>query len=280
MNTKNKIIAILMASIVAMAIGMPMAIGQNGQVNIGAGVGTVAPTIACPADFQVNPGFKTMTGPFNTTFYINETIDDGNGYDDIVSVSCDAVAVMSAYSAVCTPTETAGDPATDGTYSCEILIDRCIGPGPYNITVTVTDNSSLSNNCTVKVTIPTTIGLELDRNAVNFGDIVPGGDEKVVVGDNNWNTTAGNLTVHGMGNTAIDIDVQSTGLTGPVAIPEGNINSSIMGAYAPSPLNTSHNVDIECCNTHNVDLGLTIDLGTPNGAYVGTVKYIAKAGGV
>ena len=273
-----------MASIVAMAIGVPMAIGQD-DVTIGADVGNVAPDITCPANFSVTPPLKTEGGPATTTFNIDGTIADDNGYEDIASVTCDAVAVMGANSAVCTPAKTG---ATTGTYSCLITIDRCTAPGDYMITVTVTDVNGLQDTCTVKVTIESTIGLELDLAAVNFGAIAPS-TYKQVTGDNVWNPAAGNLTVHSTGNTAIDINVASVAglactnaaLCGVKVIPEENIDCGI-GASADAWLPTGHNVDIGCFAKGNVDLGIfaagPAAAPLPKGPYSGTVTFTAVAG--
>ena len=285
MNTKNKIIAILMASLVAMAVGMPMAIGQNDDVTIGADVGNVQPSITCPAAFDVTPPLKTEGGPATTTFTIDGTIADDNGYGDIASVTCDAVAVMSAGSAVCTPTQTG---PTTGDYSCLITIDRCTTPGPYTITVTVTDVNGVPNTCTVTVTIIGTIGLELDLAAVAFGAIAPGA-YKEVAGDTVWDAAAGNLTVHSTGNTAIDINVASVaGLPcadaaqcGVAAIPEGNIDCDISGSLV-TPLPNGYNVDIGCYVKGAVGLGITATgaggAPLPKGPYSGTVTFTAVAG--
>ncbi len=56
MNTKNKIIAILMAGIVAMATGVPMAIGS---VTTSASVGDVAPLrVHCNRNYCIRSGFE------------------------------------------------------------------------------------------------------------------------------------------------------------------------------------------------------------------------------
>ena len=231
MNTKNKIIAILMASIVAMAVGMPMAIGAPATTS--ASVGSVAPTISftnCPK--SVSPSPVTAANHETTTFYLIGTIDDGNGYDDITGVTCNASTTFGKYyvSDSCAKSVTAGDPPTDGTFNCTIEVKGYVRPGAYVVMATVTDNGSKTgtDNCTVN--IQQTTGLELDFDAIAYGNIVIG-DEKELTGNDTWGDAA--RSIHNTGNTEIDVDINASDMTrdgGTVGTPLDTINAENLSA--------------------------------------------------
>ncbi len=125
MNTKNKIIAILMAGIVAMATGVPMAIGS---VTTSASVGDVAPTYACTATVITasGPGSNGQVGFELVVTYLN-------GADDISNTGWTAVWKNRTTNLTINNSKTT---ATSKTFEGFDTILYCTAPNTYTVTFT------------------------------------------------------------------------------------------------------------------------------------------------
>lgn len=273
MNTK--IIAILMASIVAMATVVPMA--MSAPATTSATVGNVAPTIACtdcPGNVDLEP--ETMAGAVNTTVWINGTVDDGNCYPDIDAVTCNASAFGANLIGVCScgKAEVAGDPPTDGIFNCSFDLDGCTPEGDYNVYVTVNDTVGANDTCNCTVHINGGIGLELDFNTIDYG-AVNIGVPKNIIGDNVWGGAS--RTVHNTANQAMNVTINATDMTrvaGGDAILAEELNATV-DAVGPKWLVENNTVEFEvcmgCCNLTNMDFGINVNRPVLPGAYTGNM---------
>ena len=280
MNTKNKIIAILMASIVAMAVGVPMAIGDTAETS--ATVGGVNPTIACTDC----PSAVTLDqSGAKVTVTIAGTVGDDNGWDDIATVESDACTVFGAHASECSCTKTQSD-ATSGTFSCTFKLDSCTPSGDKTVTVTVTDNEAGSANCNCTVTVNGAIGLELDFTAISYGNIAIG-VESSVLGDADTGTS-GAPTVRNKGNDNMKIKINATKMTSGAAYIPGDSSNVDMNQDAKVEGGTGVKKDLTAdtevsfdyqfvCNTPEpIDYFITAPDGTL-GAYTGQVTITGVA---
>ena len=287
MNTKNKIIAILMASIVAMAVGVPMAMGDNAETS--ASVGNVDPTIACtdcPPAVDLNP--KPVAGAVPTTVWINGTLGDDNEYEDIDTVTCDAGAFGANLTGACSCVKNKVDDIS-GTFNCSFDLDGCTPEGNYDVTVTVTDLATATDTCGCTVHINGGIGLELDFDVINYGDVQQG-VHKNILGDKVWDVlNTGPRTVHSMGNSPIDININATDMTrtgGVVGVPLDTIHAEDLDAKVcgdgPKWLVENTCVMfwtcIECCELNNMDFSIQVNNPVRKGAYTGTMEIDAVLG--
>ena len=280
MNTKNKIIAILMASIVAMAVGVPMAMGD--QATTSANVGGADPTIdctGCPSAVTLN-----QSGA-NVTVTITGTVGDANGWDNIDTVTSDACTMFGTHASDCLCTKTKVG-ATSGTFSCTFKLDSCTPSGDETVTVTVTDNESSPANCNCSVTVNGAIGLELDFIAIGYGSIEIG-TEKPVLGDANTGTS-GAPTVRNKGNDNMKIKINATKMTSGAAYILGDPSNVDMNQDAKVEGGTGVKKDLTAdtevsfdyqfvCNTPEpIDYFITAPDGTL-GAYTGQVTITGVA---
>ena len=291
-----KIIAILMAGIVAMAIGVPaMVSADTDVVTIDATVGNEKPYVCCkweePDSTLADPGNITVMPNQNAdkTVTIVACVCDPNGNVAIQSVNATVTGpggspvynvVLTSNSTVdcsactCTPAPDIDCVGYSGTFD----MDPCDPAGMYTVSVTAYDGELYSDPLENTFEYLGMMGIDLDLASVTFPSIAPG-STGTVVGDDTWDETTGGLTVHSTNNAPIDIQVTAPGgLTGPdgYVIPEGNMNCTI-DAVGPLWLAACFDMNLECCHYENVNLSLHVPAGAPPGAYTGTVTFTAVA---
>ena len=317
MNTKNKIVAMLMASIVAMAMAVPMAFGGIDEVQIGADVQNVVPVTEWQALFDTDkavtygPASPEAQPPLAPNLWPNTNditkcvlVHDDNG----VPAAIDTVEVhINNSAAVIIDTEYLTDIEdkitqpigcwekleaenialyNEAIANCETYqmyyghwdMDPCIPAGiNYDMQCRALDmNGVWSGWNHLYFNITSIIGLELDKGAVSFGAIAPGGARVNVTGDNVWGVP--DLTIRSLGNDPIDIEVNATDLTNlttgtPIA--NNNVGCKI-DASVWKQLNQTFNVGIECSVNESVGLSLYVPVATKKGDYSGTVKFTAE----
>ena len=99
-SVPRKIIAILMAGMVAMAIGIPMAMSSDQEAATTATVGNVAPVVT---DASVSPDPVTMSPcPDTTTITVTATVSDDNGWGDITNVNVTIPSIVTDKPMTCT----------------------------------------------------------------------------------------------------------------------------------------------------------------------------------
>lgn len=265
MNTKNKIIAILMAGIVAMAVGVPMAIGSDSEAATTASVGNVAPTV----DSVSSTPETTVTMdecPTTTSLTITASVIDSNGVEDIASIK---VAIPGITSAVEMNEGCVDDSAVKRTCSKSFALPCCQAPLLYTATVTVTDNEPLSGTGEDTFTVASTIAMNVTD--VPFGSLAIGGSNTV-------NAVVGNI-----GNAEIKfLDEGTAGYDDPDA---DDIAWDDMSCTTSATCGTDKILDdqitttwapattITCGNTADVPFTLQVPVGTQTGSYGGTITF-------
>ena len=288
MNTKNKIIAILMAGIVAMAVGVPMAMGGK-EATTSANVGNVCPVITgitiTPDDdtgttgVQVNPN----ACPAKKTVTVTVDVRDDNGYTDISSVKITDI----------NPDPTScGDPSpvtlglkagsgTTATYEGTFDMCCCDKAQTYNMTV-VADDGTCTDTDYAEFEYTSMISLDIDFTAVSYGSVAVD-VESYVFGDA-VTTTADEPTVTNKGNNNMKISITATEMTPGTtynSTDPDNVNMRL-DAKVPGDSASTHGTDLTpgtavsfshsfVCNTPEaVDFSIKPPSGTL-GAYTGQI---------
>ena len=266
MNTKNKIIAILMAGLVAMAVGVPMAIGSDSEAATTASVGNVDPTVESVSS---NPDITVTMNecPTTTSLTITASVIDNNGVGDITSIT---VAIPGITTAVEMNEDCVDNSAVKRTCNKSFALPCCQAPQPYTATVTVTDAASATGTDTDGFTVASTIAMNVTD--VPFGALAIGGSSTV-------NAVVGNI-----GNAEIEfVDVGSP--NGYDVEPNDGIIWSDMlrtgggGTILDDQITTAwaSGTTITCGDTANAGFTLTVPSGTPEGAYTGTITFTPTA---
>ena len=293
MNTK--IFAVLMATIMATALFVPMAMSNPGPEHTSANVINACPEIEgitiTPDDdpgatgVQVTPnscavGVKTVT--------VTVDVSDGNGYEDIDSVEIIDIA----------PDPASGDPSpvalayvvgsglgTDATYEGTFDMDCCDESQTYTVTVEVNDGLCIDDDPTADFFYESITILCIDFSAINYGDVEPC-VVSYVIGDNDM-TTPEYPTIHNCGNDPMQIEIHVTEMTPGVAYDPANLGNVDMNLdaqvpgdgvgnptdpseiYLPPCLYVPFPHVFLCCEETAIDFSIHVPLGTPTGQYTG-----------
>jgi len=272
MSAKGKIIAILVAGMVAMALGIPMAMSNTATTS--ASVNNVAPTVT---EVTVTPSSVTLNPcPDTTPIKVEASVSDDNGADDISKVEITALKDSNGNDASGNITETLPVSMTynssSGKYEATLHL-KCTTPnGSYTVEVTATDKGGLTGTNTGTFTVGITCALAIDFSSVDFGAINPG-SSSTVAGDNNFSAGDGKPTIKNIGNVNIDVKQSITdNASNPEILFSGNTSSTVKGST--KTLNTtavSFGVTITPGEATAADYGLSVPAGTMHGDYAGTL---------
>lgn len=276
-----------MASIVAMAIAVPMAMGDNDPVaDTSVSVGNAPPGVCYkweePDDQPETPNTTEVMPnqyPNNKNVTIKACVCDPNGEDDIASVKADVTGPTGFTPVTVTLTR---HPETDPEcepYTCPLpyptadcwqydgtfVMGPCDPAGTYTVVVTVTDQAgetgSMNNTFEYLSLIAMTAG------DVAFGSVAPGGSS----------TASSTITVYG--NDAIKfVDAAPANYDDPDP-GDGIVWSNMMSGVntiADDQITTTWNpttcID-GCLDTADVPFTLDVPAGTQPGAYGGTITF-------
>lgn len=239
-----------MASIVAMAVGMPMAMGG---VPATASVNDVAATYDCSATaitLQPNPTTDT-----DGTVSFELMVNDDNGADTIPDEGWTAEvnfgAGLQTVPLSCANHNTTADKFTNTT----TVPHDTEGADPSKAYLVIFKNSTGAEVCQQNVYVTGVPALEIDFNAIAYGAIVPGDSS----------TISGNATMEPLG------EANTTGLVKPTVMNDGNlpnmdVNMTIAQTSGPDALfegNTTATVDVSGPKTlstsvahFNVNIGI------------------------
>jgi len=225
MSAKGKIIAILMAGMVAMALGIPMAMSDTATTS--ASVNNVAPTVT---EVTVTPSSVTLNPCPNTTpIKVEASVSDDNGADDISKVEITALKDSNGNDASGNITETLPVSMTynssSGKYEATLHLNCTTPDGSYTVEVTATDKGPLTGTNTSTFTVGITCALEIDFSSINFGAINPGGSS-TVAGDDDMGTPDA-PTIKNIGNGNMDVKMNITDTSGPEALFPNNTNGTV-----------------------------------------------------
>ena len=268
MNTKNKIIAILMAGIVAMAVGVPMAIGDTPTTS--ANVNDIDSTYDCTATsitVQPNP----TTEAVGTVSY-SMTVSDDNGGDTVPAGVWTAVVNFG--------TGAQTDPLTAETPSGLTRAITGTGSIPANTAAggyIVSFKLDGVEKCTDTVTVTETIAYSIDFNVVGYGSINPG-SPSTVTGDAVMQTPvdANAPTIKNDANVVMDVQMSIADAGGnPETLFEGN-TAAVVATAASQPLTTTptattFDVNMAIDATAKIDSTLSVPTGIQAASYSGTL---------
>jgi len=269
-SVPRKIIAILIAGMVAMAIAVPTAMSDTATTS--ATVNNKAPVVS---SVTVTPGSVTLNPcPDTTTIKVEASVSDDNGADDINTVNITALKDSSGNDASGNITETLPVSMTynssSGKYEATLNL-KCTTPnGSYTVEVTATDGELTGKN-TGTFTVGITCALEIDFSSVDFGAINPG-SSSTVTGDDNF-STGDKPTIKNVGNVNIDVEQSITDDAGnPETLFPGNTNSTVKGSTKTLTTTLqSFGISIAPVEATAADYGLSVPAGTMHGSYAGTL---------
>ena len=295
MNTKTKnIVAVLMASIIAMAMFAPMAMGQGTGTGAGAEVGNMPPQICCccvnPNEFYLDPC------PETTTVTICACVCDPNGNADINTVTAvtpkgDIIllpypgsdsgsnALKAEPSCVCEPAlsvDSDSVPCECVAYTGSFKMECCDKAGDYEIKVTVTDKQEASAEGVCGFTVLSMVYLSMDFDNINFGDVEMG-VPACVFGDDVMGTSEA-PTIHNLGNDPMVITIHATKMRGPGGEIDMELDANVPGTgkcvdgtYLPPCEEICFDHVFDCCVETPIDFSIHVPYGTLPGSYVGKI---------
>jgi len=272
MSAKDKIIAILVAGMVAMALGIPMAMSDNATTS--ATVNNVAPEVT---EVTVTPSSVTLNPcPDTTPIKVEASVSDDNGADDISKVEITALKDSNGNDASGNITETLPVPMTynssSGKYEATLHLICTTPNGSYTVEVTATDKGGLTGTNTGTFTVGVTCALAIDFSSVDFGAINPG-NSSTVAGDNNFSAGDGKPTIKNIGNVNIDVKQSITdNASNPEILFSGNTSSTVKGSTKTlTTTAVSFEISIAPGNATAADYELSVPAGTMHGNYAGTL---------
>ena len=224
-SVPRKIIAILIAGMVAMAIGIPTAMSDTATTS--ATVNNVAPVVSSvivtPGSVDLNPC------PDTTPIKVEASVSDDNGADDISKVEITALKDSNDNDASGNITETLPVSMTynssSGKYEATLHLNCTTPDGSYTVEVTATDKGGLTGTNTGTFTVGITCALAIDFSSVNFGAIDPG-SSSTVAGDDDMGTPDA-PTIKNIGNVNMDVKMNITDTSGPEALFPNNTNGTV-----------------------------------------------------
>lgn len=298
MKTKN-IVAILMASIIAMAMFAPTAMA----IPITIDVPDEPPQVICKCEYP-NPVPAAVLGPESVT--ICAVVCDPNGKDDIANVYATVykpngeilhatVDMEAVETCGCTPLkpEIGNSPvscdrpiANDPT--CQLFesdpFEMTINEpgGDYRVVVTATDTSGQTDKLQNRLKYISVVLLEIDFEALNFEDIVIC-EPSYVMGDDDMDTED-KPTIHNAGNDPMQVGIEFGGFyLGDVLVETIKMDAKIPGGSpAPEvwlPLGSMHWFEYVLagyCDKVAVDFSLHVEEGTAPGQYEGEITIEGK----
>ena len=255
------ILAILMASIMMVAVGVPMAIGADPTTS--ATVGDVASTYLGTAIVTTvpGPGSDGIVG-------FELVVTDLNGAGDILNTGW--TAEWGGRTAVGL-TKT-GETATTKTFTGNDAIPYCTASGDKDVSF-----KQLTTQVTTAVfNVVSYKGLSLNFNKATFsGDANSNNNPGTVYMD----STVVTPTITSQGNVETDVGVLASNLTktGVPDIDGNNMEANIkdLGWNIVKPEHVFTGANLGCAGTASAAFQLDIPVGTPSGTYAGSLTISA-----
>jgi len=277
MSAKGKIIAILVAGMVAMALGIPMAMSDTATTS--ATVNNVAPKVT---EVTVTPSSVTLNPcPYTTPIKVEVSVSDDNGADDISKVEITALRDSNGNDASGNINETLPVSMTynssSGKYEATLHLNCTTPNGSYTVEVTATDKGGLTGTNTGNFTVGITCALEIDFSSVDFGAINPGSNS-TVAGDDNFSMGDGKPTIKNTGNVNIDVKQSITdAASNPEILFSGNTSSTVKEVTKTlTTTEQSFGISIAPGEATAADYELSVPAGTMHGNYTGTLTIEPK----
>ncbi|MCW7077882.1 MAG: hypothetical protein OCU22_01945 [Canidatus Methanoxibalbensis ujae] len=272
-------IAIFVSVIVAAMIAscIPAAIGDEAPTNVS--VNNVAPDVV---DVSVSPSYVALNPcPDSTPILVEAEVSDDNGPDDISTVQVTAIENSSGgdaseYLEESLPVDMTYNEST-GKYEATLHLKCTTLNDTYTVEVTAEDKGGLEDVGTGNFAVGMTCAIEIDFNAISFGEVNPGAASSVD-GDSVMETvgTAPPVkpTIKNCGNAPINVSLKIEDSAGnPTTLFEGN-TTAVVDDSGPETLSntpTEFAVNLLPGNTTNLDISLYVPVGTTWGSYTGTL---------
>jgi len=260
------------AGMVAMALGMPMAMSDTATTS--ASVNNVAPEVT---EVTVTPSSVTLNPcPDATPIKVEASVSDDNGADDISKVEITALRDSNGNNASDNITETLPMPMTynssSGKYEATLHLNCTTPNGSYTVEVTATDKGGLTGTNTGTFTVGITCALDIDFSSVDFGAINPGSSSNVT-GDDIFSTGDSKPTIKNTGNVKIDVEQSITdNASNPEILFSGNTSSTVKGSTKTlTTTAVSFEISIAPGEATAADYELSVPAGTMHGDYTGTL---------
>jgi hypothetical protein len=260
MNVAKKLAALVIAYIMVVAVGVPMAIGDAPPMT--AGVDNEPPVVDITNidPDPANPGDKvTVTG----------TLSDPNAVKLKDEIDTFSYVVKKPDGSVY---ET-DDIKVDATWKFEFKLGEAleVPAGTWTVEVTATDTGGLSGTDTETFEVNTVMMYEIDFGVgVDYGTVTIG-VKKTVEGDGDMQTEK-KPTIKNLGNVVMDVTISAKNLeTGGGAIIENKYIGAAIGTAAEQNLEEERtfDVNIDPDTTAKIDYTLTAPVGTQPGKYKG-----------
>ena len=258
-----KLGAILLVSLVALSVAIPMALGDSATT--GATVNEAAASYECTATLTTPPGAGT-----DGTVSFTLVVTDNNGKEDISDTGWSA-----EWGGRTEVTLTkSGETATTKTFTGSDDVPYTTTPGVK----TVSFEAGETVVCTDTFTVSAITAYEIDFSAVAFGDVDIGLKE-TVSGDTNMGTTAA-PTIKNKGNQAMDVTISATDMSGTT----DTIDNVNLGAAVDDETEqdledlATFDANIGAGTTAKIDYSLTAPAGTMDEPYSGTTTVTGIVG--
>ena len=278
MNTKTKnIVAILMASIIAIAMFAPTAMANGTPVEVN--VPNEPPQVVCKCE-DPNPVTPNMDPNTPVTVTICALVCDPNGKGDISTVTATVYNPNGTVKIPNVPMENTGECDCDllepVVSSTKPLCTRCDDPtcqlymgtfemditqpgGEYRVVVTATDSEGLIDQLQNRFVFESLVLLDIEFDLISFSDIEIGVPSYVSPG-----------YIHNCGNDPIQIGYEFSGFG--VGTIDFDVDDKIL---TPGELYWNGILENYCDKIYPT-FSLLVNLGTPSGAYSGTLVITAR----
>ncbi len=269
MNTQRKITAILMASVVVMMVAVPMAFGQDAATSADVTLDAnpvVNSVVVSPDTVDMNQH------PDTTPITVTATVSHANGYEQIATVQVTDIAPEIV--GVTPPidlTFSYSNSDTQAVYIGTIDLPPCTPPRygteDYTLTVTAYDKKTTPGEGTGTDTFEVNALVAITVTSVPFGSLNPGSYKDKITS-----------TVTNKGNAEIEfVDAGDNGYNNDLkdGITWSAMTSGVTNTIPASNIVTDwHKQDtLTCGNTGTPKFTLSVPLGTPPGAYSGTITF-------
>jgi len=252
-------------------------------------IGNGAPT----AGTCYMPTTLTLAADGNVSAYCNCSVDDTNGFGDIVFANATlfnfttagAVGAANHYTKYVNQTCTlTGGSGTAVWSNCSFEFSYFAAPGDWKCAMLVNDsaNNVLNMTTTAVMNVPTLVAITTDPSSVSYGSISPGANGSAVT-----------FKINNVGNIKVDIKKEASNLTTGGAQKQINVSNqwyaydvawtagNVYQFANESTFNATYDLAATTSNTvvnRTEYYKLAVDPGQPAGTYTGLITITAQEG--
>lgn len=251
--------------------------GSGGQITVVAvveGSSLLINSFSILTDDEDSPGIQVHPIPKkDKTVEVVSIVThlNGNAFIESVELSVDGRQISM--------TKESDVNGTSSVYEASFEMKFYDEPGEYKINLTVTDKSGVTINSSLDFEYLTSIALEIDTSSLEFR-AMPGKSSEIS-GDSD-ESTGSNVTIINIGNSAVDVELSGTNLTGSDGVIDvsnimytfnGDYNNSMAGTLSSSE--EIKRIGIPAAAKQPLSFRLDVPAATSPGNYTGTITLIA-----